>query len=218
VNDAAIVFTGGGALDPRARAFLPAHALVVAADSGLHLADELGLRVDVVVGDLDSADPAAVASAQARGATVERHPTDKDATDLELAIEAAQQRGAERVLVLGGSGGRSDHHLANVMLLASPRFADLTIDAVLGDARIAVVHGGRVPLVLCGAPGSLVSLLPVGGWARGVTTTGLRYPLGREDLAPGTSRGVSNEFAEPRASVVLEAGTLLAVQPFGPRS
>src|SRR5439155_10990786 len=104
----------------------------------------------------------AVDRARAAGAVVERHPVDKDATDLELALDVARDRGAARITVVGGAGGRLDHFLANVALLTSPRFADLEMDARLGDAYVVVAQGGRPPHVITGAAGSLVTLIPVG--------------------------------------------------------
>ena len=207
----ALVFAGGDPLPIDVAARLPGDdALVVAADSGLEHALALGRHVDLVVGDLDSANPDAVAAAERAGAVVETHPVDKDQTDLELALHAARAGGAGRVIVVGGYGGRLDHFLANALLLASPSFADVDIEALVGDARITVIHReGR----LTGAPGDLCSLLAVGGTARGVRTRGLRYPLEGEDLLPGSTRGVSNEFNEPVATVSLEHGALLAVQP-----
>lgn len=215
VTRAAIVLAGGDPVEPDLRTLLPDGAVVVAADSGLHQAELLGLRVDYVVGDLDSADPAAVERARAAGAIVERHPVDKDATDLELAFDLARDRGALRITVVGGAGGRLDHFLANVALLASPRFADLEIDARLGDAYVVVVQGGRLPRVMTGAAGSLVTLLPMGGDASGITTIGLQYPLRGATLRPGTSRGVSNVLVGEQASVALDQGTLLVIQAFG---
>ena len=70
-------------------------------------------------------------------------------------------------------------------------------------------------MTISGEPGSLVSLLPAGGPARGIVTGGLRYPLRDEELAPGTSRGVSNELSAALATVELASGVLLVVQPFG---
>jgi thiamine pyrophosphokinase len=215
VTRAAIVLAGGDPVEPDLRTLLPNGAVVVAADSGLHQAELLGLRVDYVVGDLDSADPAAVERARAAGAVVERHPVDKDATDLELAFDLARDRGAVRITVVGGSGGRLDHFLANVALLASPRFADLEIDARLGEAYVVVVQGGRLPRVVTGTAGSLVTLLPVGGDASGITTIGLQYPLRGATLRPGTSRGVSNVLVGEQASVALDQGTLLVIQASG---
>jgi thiamine pyrophosphokinase len=210
----AIVLAGGDPTEIHIRSRLPGGAIVIAADSGLHQAERLGIRVDFVVGDLDSADPDALDRAQAAGAVVERHPVDKDATDLELALDMARDRGVRRITVVGGSGGRLDHFVANIALLASPKFADLEIDAWPGEARVAVVQGGRPPHSVTGASGSLLTLLPAGGEATGITTTGLQYPLRDATLRPGTSRGVSNVLIGTHGSVVLDHGTLLAIQPF----
>jgi thiamine pyrophosphokinase len=215
VKRAAIVLAGGDPAALHVRAHLPDDAVVIAADSGLHQAGPLGLHVDYVVGDLDSAAPELVERARADGAVVERHPPDKDATDLELALDRARAVGAERITVVGGAGGRLDHFVANVTLLASGRFADLEIDARLDDAYVAVAQGGRPALAIAGTPGSLLTLLPAGGDAIGITTTGLQYPLHDATLAPGTTRGVSNVLADAPASVVLRHGTLLVIQPTG---
>ncbi len=193
---------------------IPPDAYVVAADSGLHVAGSLELLVDHLVGDLDSADPALVDAAIAGGTTVERHPADKDATDLELAIDAARARGARRIMVVDGGGDRFDHLLGNLALLGSPRLAGVRIEAFVGTARVVVARGREAAVQVHGPPGSLVTLLAVGGAARGVATEGLRYPLHGEDLPAGSTRGVSNELIGDRASVVLDEGILLVVQPF----
>jgi thiamine pyrophosphokinase len=207
------VIAGGDAVDARTAALLPDDAtLVVVADSGLHHALALGRPVDVLVGDLDSADPAAVARARAAGTAVEQHPVDKDATDLELALAAACDRGATRIVVAGLAGGRVDHLLANVLLLASPRFARVRVEALLPGARLTVI---RAETRLHGRPGDLLTLLPVGGAAEGVRTEGLEYPLRDEDLAPGSTRGVSNVFAAAEATVAVARGCVLAIQPDG---
>jgi thiamine pyrophosphokinase len=210
-----VVVAGGGApiLD---RADLPAGAPVVAADSGVDTAMALGLRVDVVVGDLDSVSPEGLAAAERAGARIERHPVAKDATDLALAIEAALgllgDRPGGRLVVLGGAGGRLDHLLAGALALADPAWSGVAIRAHLGPAVVHVVHGPG-ERDLGGAAGDLLSLLPVGGAARGVRTGGLAFPLRDEDLDAGTTRGVSNVIESLPATVALEAGCVLAVLP-----
>jgi thiamine pyrophosphokinase len=206
----ALVFAGGDNISPVPVADLPADALVIAADSGVERAQSVGRSIHVAVGDFDSCTPAALARAEADGTRVERHPAAKDATDLELALDTARAEGAGYVTVVGGHGGRLDHLVANAVLLAAPAFTDLRIDARMGTALVTVV---RSEASLPGEVGELLSLLPVGGPAVGVRTEGLRFPLHREDLPPGTTRGVSNEFLEPVAVVALDAGVLLAVQP-----
>lgn len=201
-----------------------AGAVVVAADSGLHTAAALGRAVDHLVGDLDSADPAEVAEAERTGTTVHRHLADKDATDSELAVDVALGVLADlparagdggvpaELLVLGRGGGRLDHLLADVLLLASPRLAAVEVTARLGPTTLAVVRPGR-PRALAGSPGDQVSILPVHGPARGVTTTGLRWALLDADLVPGTTRAVSNEMDGPSATVAVTDGVVVVVQP-----
>jgi thiamine pyrophosphokinase len=215
VVPAAIVFAGSGPVGPAVRARLPVDADVLAADSGLGVANALGVHVDHLVGDLDSVDPAALEGAVAAGTTVDRHPAEKDATDLELALDAAIARGARRVVVVDGGGDRLDHLLGNLLLLASSGMAGIDVEAYTGSARVVLARGGSPPVAIAGEPGSLVSLLPVGGPARGIVTDGLRYPLRNEELPAGTSRGVSNELVGARATVHLAQGLLLVVQPFG---
>ena len=204
------MFAGGDRPPASVLACLPAAALVIAADSGLEHASALGWRVDLVVGDLDSVNLDVLAAARAAGALVEAHPREKDATDLELAVDAALVRDARAVTVVGGAGGRLDHLLANLTLLASPRFAGARVDAWCGPAYVVVV---RDTVELTGPPGSTVTLLALGGPARGVRTEGLRYPLVDEDLEAGTSRGVSNQLIGPSARVSVQSGVLLTIQP-----
>ena len=183
---------------------------MIAADSGLEHAAALGVSVDVLVGDLDSAAADAVQAAEAAGVRIERHPTDKEATDLELALEHALALGATRVTVVSGGGGaRLDHHLAELVLLAARRFAPLHIDARIGSARAVAIHAGEA-VALTGETGAMLTLLALGGPAHGVTTEGLRWPLRGETLYPGSTRGVSNVI-EARVRIAISGGSLLAV-------
>lgn len=207
---AAVVFAGGDPFPASSGVRLPHDAFVIAADSGVAHALAAGCPVDLVVGDLDSADPIAIEKARAAGAEIERHPVEKDQTDLELALRAARARGAARIVVIGGRGGRLDHFLANALTVAGPAAGDSEIEWITGAGLVTVV---RSAATLTGQPGDLCSLLAVGGPASGVRTAGLRYPLDGAELLPGSTWGVSNEFTEPVARVSVETGTVLAVQP-----
>jgi thiamine pyrophosphokinase len=208
----AVVVGGGGPPQVDAAALMPVgeRRLVVAADSGLDSARHLGLGVDLVVGDMDSVEPAGLAAAERAGVSVERHPAAKDATDLDLAVDAALHRGARRLVVVTGAGDRFDHALAVALSLAAPRLAGVAVEAWIGPAHLWVV---RDDVTIAGEPGAVVTLLPVHGAARGITTAGLLYPLVDEDLEPGTTRGVSNEMTGTEARVTLRSGVLLAVRP-----
>ena len=208
-----VVVAGGpganGTVPPLVKA-LPPHIPVVAADAGVDRALALGLRVTVAVGDFDSVTSAGLRAAADGGVRIDRHPADKDATDLELALDAALELEPERILVLGSDEGRLDHLLSSLLLLGAERFAGVELDALLGAATVHVVRRERR---LEGSPGELVSLLALHGPAVGIVTDGLRYPLSGETLEPGSSRGVSNVFVAPEARIALERGVLLAVRP-----
>jgi thiamine pyrophosphokinase len=208
-HETVIVVAGTGPPSVGARS-LPREATVIAADGGLERAQALGLEVDLAVGDFDSASSEAIAQAEAAGTRLERHPVEKDATDLELALDAAALLGPRRVLVLASADGRLDHLLAGLLALAAEPYSAFEIDALIGDASAHVIRGERR---LTGEPGELLTLVPVHGPAEGVVTEGLAYPLRGETLAPGSSRGVSNVFAAPEARLSLTRGVLLAIRP-----
>lgn len=208
--DTVVVIGGGLKPGVRALASVPSDALVIAADGGAEYALACGLRVEVAVGDFDSITAAGLEALERSGARIERQALAKDATDLELALDAAVALGPRRVLVVGGASGRLDHLLGVLLLLASDAYARVELDAVLGRATINVVRGERL---LRGRLGELISLLPLHGPAVGVVTEGLRYPLRDETLAPGSTRGISNVFAVEEARVSLDSGVLLAVRP-----
>lgn len=188
---------------------LPRPDVVVCADSGVTLALRLGLAVDVVVGDLDSVPAQDLARAVDAGAEVVRHPAEKDQTDLELALTVAA-RDTDLVVVVGGAGGRLDHALANVAALASDALGEVRVRARLGAADVHVVREhAELDLPL----GATVTLLPSGGPASGVTTSGLHYPLEDDELSAWSARGVSNLVADTPVRIDVRAGALLVVAP-----
>ena len=191
-------------------------ALVIAADGGAAACEALGLRPDLLVGDLDSAEPALVRRLERAGVEVRRVPAEKDESDLELALEAAIERGADRVVALGALGGpRIEHALSAVGLLLIARQRGVEMALVDDRSTLRLLGGGpgvaETRLDLAGEMGDFVSLFPWGGDALGVVTEGLRYPLRDETLPIGPSRGLSNEMLGPLASVRCRSGRLLII-------
>lgn len=206
-----VVVASGTMPDGDAR-WLDAADLVIAADGGAGTLDRLGRRPDRLVGDLDSTDPALVARLEAQGVPVERHPTDKEVTDTELALAVARTAGATEIVLLGALGGeRIDHELANLLLLADPSLAGRDVRIVSGRTTVRLLHGSG-SLSLDGSEGDLVSLLPIGGDAGGLTTAGLRWVLHGATLPIGASRGISNQIVTAHASVSVEDGILLVIE------
>ena len=190
---------------------------VIAADFGAHHARAWGWPVHLLIGDLDSLpgeDAAALASTNTPTITA---PTAKDETDLELALVQAVAQDPAQILICGALGGRADHMLANVLLLARPDLRARRVIIADGPETLQLLAGGETAsgtpqnLSLAGEPGDLLSLLPIGGDAGGVTTAGLLYALHEETLYLGAPRGVSNVFTGAAALVSLRAGLLLVI-------
>jgi thiamine pyrophosphokinase len=207
--------------------------LIVAADGGWDRAAALGLKPALLVGDADSLPEGRFAEVAAAGVPVERSPAAKDESDAELALLAALRRGATHVTILGAMGGRRfDHALANVGLLSLPDRPEARVELLDATTRVRLIRapavdGGDGPaggaagnpagvagarLELPGAVGDLVSLLPLGAPAEGVTTVGLLYPLVNETLRAGPARGLSNVRVQAEASVSISRGSLLVVE------
>lgn len=207
----AIVFANGSLERlPAELRITPAEDLIVAADGGLANCLRHGLRPHLLVGDLDSVEPAQIASLEGLGVEIEPHPTSKDQTDLELALRACLHRGADHLLILGALGGRGDMTLGNALLLAAPFLKAVDVRILDGAQQILCLHGGYT-LTLRGEPGALLSLIPLGAPAVGVALSGVEYPLREATLELGSTRGLSNRLSASRAEIVLRRGALCVI-------
>ena len=186
--------------------------LLIAADGGALPLLRSGIVPHVAIGDMDSINAAGLAELEAHGVMPQRFPREKDETDLELALLYAAAAGAAEIDILGALGGRWDHTLANVALLALPELRTRRTRLLADGQTLFLV---RDMAVLEGQAGDTVSLLPLAGAAHGVTTTGLRYPLDNATLSYERARGVSNVLLDPPGCVSLREGLLLVVQHVG---
>lgn len=209
MSSRAVIFVNGDLPDPAAveNLLLP-DDLWIAADGGLRHLRAMGKLPHLLVGDLDSVDPDVLPELQAAGVRVLRYPPAKDETDLELALNAALENGAERILLIGALGGRLDQTLGNLFLLADPRFANLDVRLDDGQVEVCLI---RSQAEIHGLPGDTVSLLPLGAPVEGVTTQGLQYPLVAATLLPYRTRGISNVLMGTFARVSLQSGLLICV-------
>ena len=204
----ALIIAGGNPIRETVLARLEPYSWVVAADAGLDQADRLGILPDLVVGDMDSVSAQALANAQEAGIPVEQHPRTKDATDIELAIDAAASRGFRKATIIGGTGGRMAHTLANALLLTRTRTIGLVW--MTSHALMCALDAGQSrPFRI--EDGPLLSILAVGQSAD-CASTGLRWPLAGAPLTAGATRGVSNEITDAEATVSVDRGQVLIIQ------
>ncbi len=201
-----VIVANGPIADPaaEARLYLRPGDRLVAADGGVRHLLALGLRPERIIGDGDS-----LPAEQNLWADIPftRYPVAKDETDLELALLWAAQQPEDPILVWGALGGRPDHELANLLLLALPALTGKRVWMVGNGWRVTCLRAGET-LTVSATPGLTLSLIPLGGTAEGVRTQGLRYPLHDEALLFGPARGVSNVLQEAQATITLRRGWL----------
>lgn len=185
----------------------------IAADKGLEFFMETGIVPDVAVGDFDSLSPAGKKYLEQPGATeVLRLKPEKDDSDTQSALNLAIGKGSKSILILGATGTRIDHLLANLGLLALAR--EKGAQAAIADANnyITLAESG-MKLERENQFGAYVSFFPMGGDVEGLTLEGFKYSLKNHHLtAADSGLTVSNEITEEEARVTFVKGSLVMIQ------
>ncbi len=180
--------------------------LVLVLDGAIYRVLDLGIKVDVWLGDFDRA--------HEREEILKRqtleivHTPDQEKSDLEKGIEYLLQKGAQAVNIVWATGKRADHSISNMTNIVRYR---KEIDIVLLDdySRVLCLPKRFKKWYSKGTP---ISLIPV-GTVQGIRSSGLKYNLHNESLQLGYRSGSSNEAAEDGiVSVEYESGDLLLME------
>jgi thiamine pyrophosphokinase len=176
--------------------------MLIAADGGAKYFVNTGLTPQVVIGDMDSVD--SDMWKYNSGIEYIRYPEAKDKSDTELAVEYALGRGCKQVILLAATGGRLDHTLGNVALLASHPGQVAIFD---GTSTLVAVDKSE-KCILHGNVGTRVSLVPYGDGSSRVRTNGLKYAL-RDECLNSATHGLSNELSRTETCICVSNGILL---------
>lgn len=204
----AVIISGGSCDYASAKGIVDGAEYVICADGGMRHAYHLGILPDIIIGDMDSSASEYIGFFREKGVKLETYPADKDKTDTQLCMEYALAFSRD-IVMLGATGSRFDHSLANVSLLR------LGLD--LG-ARVSIVDGHneiymtKDHLVLYGKKGEYVSLIPASERVEGIGITGARYELSGAVMELGNPYGVSNCFEKERIEITVSKGYLLVIK------
>ncbi|MFV0342229.1 MAG: thiamine diphosphokinase [Anaerocolumna sp.] len=208
-----LLLTGGRVSIPFATEYIKdlKYDKVIAVDSGLMYAKELNLSPDYIVGDFDSVDQKVYKEYTSSSAKILQFNPEKDATDTELALDLCLELMAEEVYILGASGSRIDHTLANIHLLY--RMLKKNVKTYIIDEWNKVyLMDNQLKLSKDKLHGSYVSLLPFMEVVTGLTLRGFKYPLTNYTMKPYYSLGVSNEMIDDTADIILQTGILIVIE------
>jgi thiamine pyrophosphokinase len=207
-----IIVSGGCSADPvffQNKIKEIGNCLIICCDGGARHFRNLTIRPDVIIGDMDSIDPAQFATYSTQETKIIKYSSNKDYTDTELALDYGMGLKPERIFIWCALGGRIDHTLANIFLLC--RAQEKGIETFLIDEYSdAFVLNKEV--VFINEAGKIVSLLALTPEVTGITLAGFLYPLENGTLKMGESRGISNIIIKANANITVEKGKLLVVK------
>ncbi|CAM2783081.1 thiamine diphosphokinase [Paenibacillus sediminis] len=204
-----LIFTGGE-LSPLFLHEIKQEDYIIGADKGALFLIENGISPHVSVGDFDSVGIEDLKLIQEKSIkTITCDPIDKDLTDTELAFNIALSREPDEIILLGATGTRLDHTLANIQMMIRalqknirPSIVDAHNWITLTDNIITIEKRGY----------TYVSLLPITSTVKGVTLSGFMYPLDHATLMLGESLGISNQLIHESGTISIEEGQLLVIQ------
>lgn len=204
----AIVVTGGHGPKRRiVEPYLEGASFVCACDSGFDLALDLGIELDLVVGDMDSISDQSLLD-NIPPNRIRRFDQDKDETDTEIGIRAARERGASDIIVVGGGGGRLDHLLGILSIFHRDPLVRTWLTNNDEVVQITDRYERRA------LEGAVISFFPLAGELCTMHSRGLKWPLDPLEWTVGDA-GVSNVVTEDPLYVEMITGRLLMVHSYG---
>ncbi len=198
----AVIISAGSIKDYEyTKTFIDKDDFVICADGGLLHAKKMGIVPSLTVGDFDSY----------KGETegdIRRFNPEKDYTDTDIAVKAAMEKGYREIVLLGATGTRLDHTMANIGLLEYISLNGGKGEIINEHNKITVI---RETTVIKREEGWHLSLIPIGS-VKGITLKNLKYPLNNYDLVFSESLAVSNDFTDTDAVIGIEEGSLIVIK------
>ncbi len=181
--------------------------LVIVLDSAIERVINLGIKVDVLLGDFDRGfNPEQYLDMQYPLEIV--HTPDQDKTDLDKAFDYLISRKIPAVNVIWATGRRADHTITNITNIV--RYRDLLKIVILDDnSKIFLLPQVFEKWYPAATP---LSLIPIGK-VKGISSKNLKYPLNSDELTIGYRTGSSNEaLQDGMVTITHEAGDLLMME------
>ncbi|HYE80581.1 MAG TPA: thiamine diphosphokinase [Clostridia bacterium] len=181
---------------------------IICADGGTRHAINMKLVPDVIIGDMDSSAVQYIDYFSKKGVEVIQYPPEKDKTDTQICVEFALAFSRE-IILLGATGSRIDHMLANISLLKLGMEKNIPISIIDNKNNIRMIKDA---IALKGNKGDYFSLIPFTEKVEGISTKGAHYGLHDAEMVLGDPYGVSNYFEEETVEINISKGYLLVIK------
>lgn len=177
---------------------------ILCADGGYSIAAEYGVTPDLVIGDFDSIKSTIPAEIK----TI-KLPVEKDDTDTMACVKYAINNGYKEIIIIGGTGGRLDHTMANLQCLYYG--VNHGINITLKDEKNIVSLHFPSKIQVKKREDFKLSIFAFSEFCGGITLSGLKYPLQNYTLQQSFPLGISNEFVSDYAIISFNTGVLLLI-------
>ncbi|HLR34230.1 MAG TPA: thiamine diphosphokinase [Tissierellales bacterium] len=181
---------------------------VICADGGANHLINIGINPDLVVGDLDSIDENTLKNLKETNVEINKFPKEKDYTDTELAIKYLMDKKVDKIILVGVTGSRFDHTLANIFLLR--RLLEKGIEGQILSHKNTIYITDK-KFVLEKEEGYFVSIIPLNDEGAVVTLKGFKYETDKEEFSFSSTYGISNKIIEKRGIIEIHKGTCLVI-------
>lgn len=182
---------------------------IICADGGAVAVSEVNLVPDIIIGDLDSIEKDVLNKYKKLNIKFNKYPSKKDFTDMELCIDHALGIGAKDITIMGGTGSRLDHSLANIFLLY--RFLKNNISGKIIDDNNEIFMINKNVEILKDDK-DYVSIIPLSNIVYGITTDGFEYETNSINLNFGSAKGISNKLNKERGKIQIQDGLCLVIK------
>jgi len=189
------------------RTILSSFDRIIAVDGGVRHARKMGIKPDLVIGDFDSVSGNDRLYITKHKINMIKFPSVKDKTDSELAVDYCIENGFRDVTIVGYSGSRLDHSLANLTMF-SGKASQLNI-SLLDHRNTAFFIRGDFSYN--STEKLFVSIIPMTEKIIVEQTKGLHFPVVQRIVPFGSTLCVSNYPSENAFSVKISSGTALIV-------
>jgi len=181
---------------------------VICADGGLDKAKNYGIIPDSIIGDFDSVDVLLLKQYEEYNIPIIKFPSEKDYTDMELAIEFAVSKGYDSLVLTGATGTRADHTMGNIMLMEKYYYMGVNITIIDNNNEIRVISD-NTDLFIDFREDFYISIIPVDDIIQGLNLEGFKYNLDNVNVERGSTLCISNQIAAENGRITLRKGTAI---------
>ena len=174
---------------------------IICADGGLNYLNSLNILPNLIVGDLDSVDKTILE--QYKDVQIKKFPSEKNFTDTEIAIEEAVANDYKEIILIGATGTRLDHTLANILLIERYIKQGISINIIDNNNYISILNKDTI---VEKKEGYYLSIVPITEFIDGITLIGMKYPLNNVKVERGSTLCISNEIIVDIAEIYIKKG------------